>query len=329
MVFKALFAGANGNLNNPGDQFGFFDDTVLVVDGAFYSISTFEGNDLINCARPAAGGFHQIWCGSGNDTCVGGSGIDQVFDGTGNDVILLGDGADTALVGAGNDTYNGGNGVDSINFGSTNDDGFGPAGPAAPNITLDLAKTTAQNLGFYGVDTVLGFEDIFGGAGNETFSGNGLANRISGNTGNDFLDGRGGDDNLSGGAGSDTFIGGAGADFMDLTDAGSRDVIRYFALSDSGITATTRDTLAFFDAGGGALDDKIDLSAIDARPLVAGNQAFIFRGTGAFTSVAGEIRIVAQGFGLLVQIDTDTDAAPEMTIFMQNNTTLSAADFIL
>ncbi len=328
MVFKALSAGASGDLNNFFDNYGFFDDTVLVLDRNFYSIKTYEGNDTINCARPTANDLHQVWCGAGNDTFIGGSDRDMVHDGSGNDNIALGDGDDSLTVGSGNDVYVGGSGEDSVAFGATTDDGFGSTAVSV-NLTFDLAVTGSQNLGVYGSDRFSGFESIFGSGGNERFFGNSAANRINGNAGNDLIDGRSGADTLSGGNGIDTMIGGAGADFFDLTDFGFRDTVRYLALKDSGTAMTTRDTIAFFKSGGTATDDKIDLSAIDARPTLAGNQAFLFRGTGSFTSGAGEVRIVAQPFGCVVQIDTDADSAPEMTIFMQNNTTLKAFDFVL
>ena len=86
MAFAALVGGINGELNTAAYQYGFFNDTVLVVDGnSFsYSIRTYEGNDLINNARTTTTGasLTTSYAGSGNDTIIGGNSIDIVYDGS-------------------------------------------------------------------------------------------------------------------------------------------------------------------------------------------------------------------------------------------------------
>ncbi len=95
----------------------------------------------------------------------------------------------------------------------------------------------------------------------------------------------------------------------------ARDVVKYVSITDSGTTAATWDTIARFDPGTAATDDRIDLSAIDANLKIAGNQAFLWRGTGAFgTSSAGEVRLVVSGADTLVYVDRDSDTAPEMIV---------------
>ncbi len=60
------------------------------------------------------------------------------------------------------------------------------------------------------------------------------------------------------------------------------------------------------------------MSAIDANLKIAGNQAFLWRGTGAFgTSAAGEVRLVVSGADTLVYVDRDSDSAAEMIIKVQ------------
>jgi hypothetical protein len=97
-----------------------------------------------------------------------------------------------------------------------------------------------------------------------------------------------GNDHLAGGIGSDTLTGGLGADILN-GGAGS-DRFDFNAIAESGKTATTRDSIADFTH----LADDLDLSTIDARAGVAGNQAFTFIGDDAFTA-SGQIRGVGVG----------------------------------
>ena len=82
-------------------------------------------------------------------------------------------------------------------------------------------------------------------------------NSLYSELGNDVLDGGEGDDFLWAGQGDDTLTGGGGAD-----------TFYYGATSDF----NTVDTITDFQQG----VDKINLAAIDARPDLAGNQAFTF-----------------------------------------------------
>lgn len=49
-------------------------------------------------------------------------------------------------------------------------------------------------------------ENATGGGGDDTISGNSVANKLIGNAGDDRLDGRGGDDTMTGGVGDDTYV---------------------------------------------------------------------------------------------------------------------------
>lgn len=70
------------------------------------------------------------------------------------------------------------------------------------------------------VDTIVGFENVTGGAGNDTLTGVTAGSILIGGAGNDNITGLGGTDSIDGGDGDDTLIGGAGADTLD-GDAGS------------------------------------------------------------------------------------------------------------
>ena len=109
-------------------------------------------------------------------------GIENLTGGSGNDVLTGDDNANVIEGGLGDDTLNGGAGIDTVAFtGST-------------GVTVDLSITTAQNTGL-GNDTIIGFENVRTGSGNDT---------VTGDAGdNIFFDG-GGSDSYNGGAGSDT-----------------------------------------------------------------------------------------------------------------------------
>ena len=336
MVFKALSGGIGGDLNNTFDDYGFFNDTVLVLDDGFSygQIKTYEGDDFIYTARAQASTSHTIFSGSGNDRVAGGLGSENVFDGSGNDSVQLGANNDTVNAGLGNDVYDGGAGIDMLSFLWVSNDGFsGLEFNFNIGVKVDLALTTAQNFGGFGIDRISGFENATGGIANDRLLGTSGINSLVGAGGNDFLDGRAGNDFLFGTDGSDTMVGGLGGDVIDMNDVIQsligRDVARYTNIIESGLTAAAWDTIVFFDKGGLATDDKIDLSAIDANPLVAGNQAFVFRGAGAFTAVRGEVRLVVSGADTFVHIDNDIDAAAEMVIKVAGVTGLVKADFIL
>jgi Ca2+-binding RTX toxin-like protein len=68
----------------------------------------------------------------------------------------------------------------------------------------------------YGAD----IENATTGSGNDTITGNDLANVLNGNAGNDTINGAGGDDTINGGAGIDILIGGSGNDtiYFDSLD---------------------------------------------------------------------------------------------------------------
>ncbi len=335
MVFKAI-SGSGGDLSNdPASFYGALDDVILVLSGS-NSILTMEGNDIVYTTRAAALTTQTALLGFGDDMLVGGAGADFVFDGSGNDRVSLGAGNDTAHASAGNDVLDGGTGSDTIDFLLESYDGFGDAGNNKVGITCDLALTTAQNFSVFGIDTISSFENANGSFGSDRLLGTAGANVLAGFDGNDILDGRAGNDTLRGNVGADIFIGGAGNDTMfaadDLAVGGpgpaARDTFRYNLITDSGITAATWDTIFGFDKVG-ATHDVIDLSLIDANPLLAGNQAFKFLGAGAFTALAGEVRLTVVGTDTYVHVDTNATAADEMTIKLAGVTGLTAADFIL
>ena len=75
-------------------------------------------------------------------------------------------------------------------------------------------------------------------------------------------------------------------------------------------------------------EDTLDLLSIDANAGRAGDQAFAFVGTRAFSG-AGQVRLARVDGDTVVQGSTDGDAQPEFEILLSNGATPAAGDFLL
>ena len=181
-------------------------------------------------------------------------------------------------------------------------------------------------LGGVGDDTLLGQggnDRLFGGAGDDSLDGGAGNDALTGGTGRDMLLGGEGADRLLGEAGADTLQGGAGADVM-FGGAGA-DVFRFTSLSDSASTA--QDRVSDFSLADG---DLIDLSAIDADAIAAGDQMLNFVGAGAFTGGGiGSVRVRQVGQNTVIFVDEGNGGAAEMIIRLNGIVALQADDFIL
>jgi hypothetical protein len=74
--------------------------------------------------------------------------------------------------------------------------------------------------------------------------------------------------------------------------------------------------------------DKIDLGEIDASQGAAGNQAFTFIGTQAFSG-SRQLRVEREGGDTIVQGSTDIETSPEFKIVLSGNVALNAGSFVL
>lgn len=348
MVFKIVTSPSQGDLFNPGDFFGVGNDILhlMIPTPNNAEIKTYQGNDIVAVLSPSSGSAgsagYRFLLGTGNDTLLGSNVDDEYYDEDGHDQINMGDGSDAVFAGPGNDTIDGGSNTsgggeikgDTIRFGISFDM-FGNRSVVTQGVTMDLASTTAQALGFYGNDTFLNFENVVGGLGNDHFSGSNAANYLDGSGGNDFLRGFGGNDRIQGGTGQDILIGDGGADLMYLGQSADpfdheADVAKYIRISDS--TDEGMDEIFNFQniaAGGVGGKDKIDLSSIDANPSLAGEQAFQFVGSAGFSLPGGEVRVAQFDDATLVMVDNDGDSAAEMVFLIHGATGLVAGDFIL
>ena len=188
---------------------------------------------------------------------------------------------------------------------------------------MDMASGATNQAG----ESFTGFEWVTCGGANDTIIGSGDSNRIWGNGGDDVLRGGGGFDILVGGAGNDVLQGGDGSD--RLMGRIGEDIFQFLATTDS--TTGGIDWIDGFDGAGVSGGDRINVQAIDANDLIAGNQGFTWRGTapgGAGTAWAG-----TSGTDTLVYFNTDADAVAEMTIRILDGAVVASAytsgDFVL
>lgn len=223
------------------------------------------------------------------DTLHGFEGRDSIDGGDGADRLFGDDGADRLLGGQGADLAFGGSGNDFLNGGSGDDRLYGE----------------------------LGTDRLIGGAGKDLLSGGLSSDLLAGGTGEDMLFGGSGDDTLIGGAGADRLLGGFGSDVF------------VFATLEDSPSAATPDAIVTFNLG--VEHDLIDLELIDANAMLDGDQAFSYIGSAAFAdNTPGTVRAsLAPNFPvLIVELNTDNDAAAEMTFLVAANQLL-ASDFIL
>ncbi|MCX7377537.1 MAG: calcium-binding protein [Alphaproteobacteria bacterium] len=157
------------------------DAVVITLNGATNATVTIGG-----VAEDTLRNIENIIGGSGNDILAGDSAVNTLSGGLGDD---------TLSGGAGVDTLDGGAGSDTVTF----------AGATSPVVLALAGATPAQaTVGGVANDFVVAIENIIGGNGNDTLTGDAGGNGLTGGAGNDTLAGLAGSDTLDGGTGSDT-----------------------------------------------------------------------------------------------------------------------------
>jgi Ca2+-binding RTX toxin-like protein len=223
-----------------------------------------RGNDFIdggagNDRLYGEAGDDLLYGEAGDDTLSGGDGSDVLFGGAGKDVITDGNGRDRVIAGEGDDRVLASlDGADDVFDGGAGEDMLDLTA-AASSVAVDLAAGSASGEEL-GHDTVLHFELIRGGAGDDTLDGDDKANVLFGGAGDDTIAGRGGDDHLYGGSGSDT---------LDLSGTGLGVLVDLVAGTASG-AEIGRDTIASFETFiGGDGDDVFKIGEMEVT-LVGG-----------------------------------------------------------
>ncbi len=316
-----------------------FPNYYLSIEGAVGSsmADQLTGDDQINLL---AGG-------NGDDTLNGGGGSD-VLRGDGGADLLRGDaGGDTLDGGAGTDTASyyaspGGVGV-NLTTGKSSD------GDTLISIEIVNGSNYADSLtGNAASNTLRGYDGndlLKGGPGGDTLDGGNGVDTVSyadaaGGIGLNLTTGKSSDgdtliavENLTGSAYGDSSTGNAGANVLTggggkdaLTGGAGADSFRYTAIGDSGMGAANRDVIADFSH---AQHDRIDLSAIDARGNVAGDQAFAFLGTGAFTGVSGQLHYWHEEARRSSRATSTATRSPTSASRSKARLTLVAGDFVL
>ncbi|MET0282729.1 MAG: PA14 domain-containing protein [Steroidobacteraceae bacterium] len=311
---RGVFASLLDASLNTGDAAGDRYLGVENLEGSEYD-DTLLGDDQDNTLYGNPGD-DTLFGNGGNDILVGGPGRDTMDGGTGIDVAsyaaassgvsaslvaggtrgdaagdrytgienLLGSRFADELIGdAGDNQLDGGRGDDLLRGGAGADRLLGDEGEDTADYsqaTTDVAVSLVTGKGDGGEaagDSLDGIENLAGGTGNDTFTGDGVVNRLAGGAGNDLLSGNGGNDSLYGETGDDTLIGGAGADLLDGGDG--TDLADYSGSLQGVAVNLTRGT----GEGGDAEGDS--LTAVEN--LLGGTGDDVFVGTAGVNVLSG------------------------------------------
>lgn len=246
--------------------------------------------------------------GSGNDVMTGGANSDFVLEHAGADKHTLGDSFDLLKMTAFDlfkDTLDGGKGTDILLLSNE-------------GLSLDLTAKTLKQIGLTDAtgaytDSVVGFEQVMGGTGNDSITGAALAESLAGGAGNDTITGMGGKDVLYGNGGNDVFVFKTAAD-STVARAG-RDIIMDYTSGNDQIQLT-------FDA---KTATKTVVDAFDYETIQYG--AFTKDGvTGKY--VAGQLRYHYEAGNTVLRGDTNGDGLADFAIEVKGHHEFSATDFL-
>ncbi len=192
-AFATLPEAARRTLADPGGT-----DTInasAVTAASVMDLSGAGATSIGGTALAIASGtvIENALAGDGNDTLTGNAAANILWGGRGHDTLRGQGGRDRLVGGQGNDVLDGGEGRDTADYGA-----------AASRVVVSLASTAAQATQGAGTDTLAFIEDLIGSRFNDVIWGNASDNRIELGDGNDQVYGTIGFDTLYGGAGNDT-----------------------------------------------------------------------------------------------------------------------------
>ena len=283
---NGLFVRADGTLSAIDATLGAGADTldVRLPNDDNVVVAGTLGADLNADAEPDL-----IWSATERLAVTGGSGSDDLeLGGDGADLggpvaipamLSGGAGDDTLRGGAAADTFAGGPGEDLVTY----DDRTASVSATLNGLADDGAAGEGDRIG-------TDIEDVTGGAGNDTITGDLRDNILDGGAGNDVVSGGRGADTLTGGPGNDTLSGGDGDDTLDETaPADGSDVLSGGDGSDtvdySGRTAAVTVTFDGKPDNGEAGEGDTVASDIEGASGGAGNDTIV--GTAADDTIDG------------------------------------------
>jgi hypothetical protein len=184
------------------------DSVTAVCEGTLPNVPLdFDGKDGADEVNAPTCTGSAVDMGAGNDralasgTLLGGSGNDVLRGGPGNDTLDGGPGNDLLIGGEGADLQIGGSGIDTASYEDK---------PANEPVTVTLDDQ--PNDGHTPGDNVKAdVENVIGGDGGDTITGDGGSNVLQGGDGGDVIDGGGGLDFIDGGPGNDRLLARDGA----------------------------------------------------------------------------------------------------------------------
>lgn len=270
------------------------------------TINGLGGNDTVSYDSPsAAGGPVRVDLAIAVAQNTSGSNWDQLISienliGSRFSDTLIGNGEANVIDGGsglGDDRLDGRGGVDTVSYAS-----------ASAGVTVSLALAGPQNTIGAGLDTLANFENLRGSNFADTLTGDNANNLIEGGRGADVITGSLGADWLAGGSGADRF--------------------RYFTVAESPNSPNLCDRILDFNPA--EANERIDVSAIDANSLLAGNQAFVWKGLIAnpLALAIGELGYTSGGGGISVVYGRST-AVVDFSLRLDGVSALAAGHFIL
>jgi Ca2+-binding RTX toxin-like protein len=165
----------------------------------------------------------------------------------------------------GNDVLNGGSDIDAVDYSNVDED-----------IVVSLETNKASGIGI-GQDSILGFEVVLSGSGNDQLSGGVSSDILSGGGGSDQIAGGAGNDVLIGGAGNDILIGGNGIDKADYSTVSTVLTVDLSKGTSTGGNDVGNDSLTSIEnvTGGSAADTLIGNVGTNVLSGGAGNDELI------------------------------------------------------